>query len=116
MESSAAPAISEYKVDEDDGSVSPASENMKQGVIPQPKMSTIYIGKGKKDKISKGDIVGFLCKKGGLRGDDIGQIDVFERYSYAAVPREKLRQVLKLTRNEKIKGQKTITEEVTLGF
>lgn len=115
-ESSAAPAISEYKVDEDDGSVSPASENMKQGVIPQPKMSTIYIGKGKKDKISKGDIVGFLCKKGGLRGDDIGQIDVFERYSYAAVPREKLRQVLKLTRNEKIKGQKTITEEVTLGF
>jgi superfamily II DNA/RNA helicase len=31
-----------------------------------PRMATVYIGKGKKDKISKGDIVGFLCKKGGL--------------------------------------------------
>ena len=28
-----------------------------------PRMATIYIGKGKKDKISKIDIVGFLCKK-----------------------------------------------------
>ncbi len=84
--------------------------------IPQPKMATVYIGKGKKDKISKGDIVGFLCKKGGLKGAEIGRIDVFERYSYAAVPRQKLRQLLKLTRNEKIKGQKTVTEEVSLDF
>lgn len=28
-----------------------------------PRMATLYIGKGKKDKISKGDIVGFLCKR-----------------------------------------------------
>ena len=39
-----------------------------------PKMATLYIGKGKKDKISKGDIVGFLCKSGGLRSDEIGRI------------------------------------------
>lgn len=32
-----------------------------------PRMATLYIGKGKKDKISKGDIVGFLCKKEVLR-------------------------------------------------
>ena len=31
--------------------------------IKPARMSTLYIGKGKKDKISKGDIVGFLCKK-----------------------------------------------------
>ncbi|MCQ2221037.1 MAG: DEAD/DEAH box helicase, partial [Prevotella sp.] len=33
--------------------------------VSMPKMVTLYIGKGKKDKISKGDIVGFLCKSGG---------------------------------------------------
>ena len=75
-------------------------------------MATIYISKGKKDKISKGDILGFLCKKGGLKGSDIGTIDVFERYAYAAIPRQKLRQVLRQTRNEKIKGLRTIVEEV----
>ena len=77
-----------------------------------PKMTTIYIGKGKKDKISKGDIVGFLCKSGGLRSDEIGRIDVKDRYAYAAIKRDKLRQVLQQTRGEKIKGIKTIVEDV----
>ena len=79
---------------------------------PLPRMATLYIGKGKKDKVSKGDIVGFLCKKGGLTADDIGRIDVKERYTYAAVKREKMQQVLCQTRGEKIKGIKTIVEEV----
>lgn len=78
----------------------------------EPRMATIYIGKGKRDKISKGDIVGFLCKKGGLQSSEIGKIDVKERYVYAAVKRTKLRQVIRLTKGEKIKGIKTIVEEV----
>ena len=77
-----------------------------------PKMATIYIGKGKKDKISKGDIVGFLCKAGGLKSDQIGRIDVKDRYAYAAIQRDKLQQVLKQTQGEKIKGIKTIIEQV----
>lgn len=77
-----------------------------------PKMATVYIGKGKKDKISKGDIVGFLCKKGGLMSKEIGRIDVNDRYAYAAVLRSKLKQVLKLAQGEKIKGIHTVVEEV----
>lgn len=79
---------------------------------PLPRMATIYIGKGKKDKISKGDIVGFLCKTGGLKADEIGRIDVKDRYAYAAVKHEKLKQVLRQTQGEKIKGIKTIIEQV----
>ena len=79
---------------------------------PLPRMATLYIGKGKKDKISKGDIVGFLCKAGGLHADEIGRIDVKDRYSYVAVRREKLKQVLTQAQGEKIKGIKTIIEQV----
>lgn len=78
----------------------------------QPRMATIYIGKGKKDKISKMDIVGFLCKKGGLMKDEIGRIDVAERYAYVAIARKKLKQVLKMVSGEKIKGIKTIVENI----
>ncbi len=88
-------------------------------VIPQdlplpsrPRMATIYIGKGKKDKISKGDIVGFLCKKGGLEKDEIGRIDVMDRYAYAAVAYNRMRQVLTRVKDEKIKGLRTIVEPV----
>lgn len=77
-----------------------------------PRMATLYIGKGKKDKLSKGDIVGYLCKKGGLESSEIGRIDVKDRYTYAAVIRRKVNQVLKLTQGEKIKGVKTIVEIV----
>ncbi len=75
-------------------------------------MSTIYIGKGKKDKLSKGDIVGFLCKKGGLKSDEIGRIDVKDRYTYAAISRSRLDNVLRHTAGEKIKGIKTVVEPV----
>ncbi|MBR2016378.1 MAG: DEAD/DEAH box helicase [Prevotella sp.] len=85
-------------------------DNLPQPALP--KMATIYIGKGKKDKISKGDIVGYLCKKGGLEPNEIGRIDVKDRYTYAAVMRQKVSQVLKMTRGEKIKGIKTIIEIV----
>ena len=77
-----------------------------------PKMTTLYIGKGKKDKISKGDIVGFLCKNGGLKADEIGRIDVKDRYAYVAIKREKLKQVLRQTQGEKIKGIRTVIEPV----
>ena len=96
-----------------EGDVVPYAESASQPTTPPaPKMATLYIGKGKKDKISKGDIVGFLCKKGGLEPGDIGRIDVKDRYAYAAVKREKLQQVLRQTQGEKIKGIKTIIEQV----
>ena len=78
----------------------------------KPRMATISIGKGKKDKISKGDIVGYLCKIGQLQSSEIGKIDVKDRYAYVAVSRTKLKQVLKLTAGQKIKGIKTVIEEV----
>lgn len=89
-----------------------ADDSTPERVPARPKMVTIYIGKGKRDKLSRGDIVGFLCKKGGLQGSEIGKISVEERFTYVAIAREKLRQVLKNTAGEKIKGVKTIIEEV----
>ena len=80
--------------------------------VPVPPMSTLYIGKGKKDKISKGDIVGFLCKKAEIGSGDIGRIDVNDRYTYVAVSRAKVRHVLRLVQGEKIKGVRTVIEPV----
>lgn len=77
-----------------------------------PRWITIYIGRGKKEKISKGDIVGFLCKKGGLKPAEIGRIDVGDHYAYAAIARDKAKSALSLISGEKIKGQKTIFEEM----
>lgn len=80
--------------------------------VPKPRFVTLYIGKGKQNKISRGDIVGFLCKKADLKSPEIGRIDVLERYSYVAVITEKASQVLRMANGEKIKGVKTVVEKV----
>lgn len=77
----------------------------------QPEFVTLYIGKGKKDKINKIDIVGFLSKKGNLGKEEIGRIDVKDHYAFVAIARKKVKQTLNLIRNEKIKGVKTRIEE-----
>lgn len=77
----------------------------------KPRWTTLYIGKGRKDKLNRVDIVGFLYKKGGLAREDVGQVDVKDHYAFAAVRRSKARQLLTLLRGEKIKGMKTLIEE-----
>lgn len=75
-----------------------------------PLWSSIYIGKGKKDKISKGDIAGFLMKVGGLDKDDVGRIDVRDYHSFVAINRKRTSETLIRLRGQKIKGIKTIFE------
>lgn len=77
----------------------------------KPRWATLYVGKGKKDKLNKIDIVGFLYKKGGMAREDVGQVDVKEHYAFVAVRRSKMKQLLTLVRGEKIKGMKTVIEE-----
>ena len=75
-----------------------------------PLWSSLYIGRGKKDKLSKGDILGFLCKKGNLKSTEIGRIDITSHQSYVAVKRNKVKQLLQMISGEKIKGMKTLIE------
>lgn len=78
---------------------------------PKPEWTTLYISKGKKDKLNKVDIVGFLYKKGQLQRDEVGSVDVRERYSFAAVKRAKVNQLLRLIQGEKVKGMRLLIEE-----
>lgn len=78
----------------------------------ESKMATLYIGKGKKNKISKMDVVGFLCKTCGLAPAEIGRIDVKDYYVYVAVVRNKLQQVIQMAKGKKIKGVRTVVEPI----
>ena len=81
----------------------------KRNTLPSaPQWTALYVGKGKRDKISRGDLAGFFMKKGGLKPDEVGTILVFPDYSYVAVRMNRMREVLKKVAGEKIKGVKTI--------
>lgn len=73
---------------------------------PKPLWETVYLSGGKKDKVSRGDIVGFFCQKGGLQLEDIGRIEVLDHMTFVAVNRHRTRDLLTKVRNEKMKGKK----------
>ena len=76
-------------------------------VLPEkPKWTTLFIPLGKKNKVNKVDIVGFLGNKGQLKKEDIGLIEVKDFISFVAVRKSKLSHALELIKDEKIKGNK----------
>ena len=75
----------------------------------------LYVGRGRRDKLSRADLAGFFYKKGGLGRDDLGPIEVREREAYVAVRRSRAAQTLALVRGEKLKGLRVLVEEARQG-
>jgi hypothetical protein len=79
----------------------------KETVLPdKPKWTTLFIGAGKKDKINKVDIVGFLAQRGDLKKEDIGLIHVKDFFSFVAIKKIKLGEAMEKIKEEKIKNKK----------
>ena len=72
----------------------------------KPKWSTLFVAAGKKDKVNKIDIVGFLSNKGMLKKEDIGLIEVKDFFSFVAVRKSKVSPTLQLIKDQKIKNKK----------
>ena len=88
----------------------PEIELPEESDIPtRTQWTTIHFSVGKKDKVNKIDIVGFLSQRAGLKKDDIGLIEVKDFYAFAAVRRNKAGETLRLIQNEKIKNKKVKT-------
>ncbi len=80
-------------------------------VLPEkPKWATLFIAAGKKDKVNKVDIVGFLTNKAHLKKEDIGLIEVKDFFSFVAIRKSQMSHALQLIKNEKIKNQKVKIE------
>lgn len=69
---------------------------------------TIYISAGRKEKLSKGDILGFLIKEGNIPASDVGKIDVFDHYALASVNKDVANALIGNVKGKKIKGEKRI--------
>jgi superfamily II DNA/RNA helicase len=67
---------------------------------------TLHINRGKKDKISKGDVAGYLIKSGKLNKEEVGLIEIKDQYILVAVQRKKAKGALKSLADQKLKGKK----------
>jgi ATP-dependent RNA helicase DeaD len=70
-----------------------------------PPCITLEVNAGKKNKVSKVDIVGFLCKEAFLKKEEIGLIQVLDLATYVAVPKAIWKDILVNIRGKKLKGK-----------
>lgn len=68
--------------------------------------TTVYLPLGKKDKISKADIVGFLIQQGELKKEDVGVIEVKDYHAFAAIRRNKASRTINKLKEARIKNKK----------
>jgi superfamily II DNA/RNA helicase len=73
---------------------------------PKPDWTTLFISAGKKDKVNKVDIVGFLTQRGELKKEDLGLIEVKDFFSFIAVRKSKVNHTLHLIKDQRIKNKK----------
>ena len=68
--------------------------------------TTLYIDAGKKEKISRGDVAGYLIAAGNLPPEAIGRIIVKDHASYAAVDRNVAGALLEAVKGRKLKNRR----------
>lgn len=77
-------------------------------------ISTLHFNAGKKEKISRGDVVGFMINKGGLDSSQVGKIVVKDHCVLVALPRNKADEVLSALMPHKIKNKRVRITKVKI--
>jgi ATP-dependent RNA helicase DeaD len=67
----------------------------------------IYIGAGQRHGIRPKDLVGAIANESGLKGSDVGNIDITPNFSLVEVPRHAADEVIRSLRASTIKGRRT---------
>ncbi len=83
--------------------------------VKHPSRATIRISAGKREKISRGDIVGYLLHNCSIiSASDIAGIDIYDHYTLIGVPREKAEEIVKTISPYKLKKLKV--KSMVVGF
>ncbi len=74
--------------------------------IPKNKWRTLFISGGRKDKISKGDIVGLFMKKGNIKSHELGMIELKTDCAFVAISSAKANEICQKLSNQRLKKKK----------
>lgn len=65
----------------------------------------LFLNLGRKDNIKAKDIVGSFIANTAISGDDIGKINVLDKYTFVQIPGRYVNELLDSMREKKIKGK-----------
>lgn len=93
--------VKEYVSFDDNFGLDPGKKScLRSGLV------TLHVSGGKREKVSRGDILGFFVKEGGIDAGSIGRIDVYDHYALVVVREASVKPLLEAVGGKKLKGVK----------
>ena len=80
--------------------------------VAQPEWATIFISGGRRDKISKGDIVGMILKQTKVSKEELGLIKLKPDCAFVAISRQKVDHVVATLNNTFLKRRKIRVNQI----
>lgn len=74
-------------------------------------MARIFIGLGSLDKIRPRHIVELVSSNTGVSGGDVGKVDIFDKYSFFEVPKDKAERVIESLKELNYRGRQIFVEQ-----
>ena len=79
-------------------------------------VATLYVNEGRKDKLSRADILGWIVNSGAvIYSGEVGKIVLHDHYTLVAVPRTKVTELLRVLNTVKVKGRRVRVSEAKAG-
>ena len=73
-------------------------------------MERLFINVGRNNRIKPGDVLGAIAGECRINGDLIGNIDMYDKFTFVDVPKELSKRILRTMNQSKIKGKKISVE------
>ena len=73
-------------------------------------MVRLFINLGRKDNIQVSDLVKFIASTSGIKGKEIGRVDMLDKFSFFEVPKNQLDDVMTSLVGESLKGRRVNIE------
>jgi ATP-dependent RNA helicase DeaD len=86
----------------------PREAREERGRGPKGQMARVYVGAGRSAGIRPQDLVGAIAGQSGIAGNQIGAIEIADRFSVVELPEELMNTVLQAMRKSLIKGKNVV--------
>lgn len=73
---------------------------------PSGNVARLFINVGKKDKIRPGDILGAIAGETGIPGSSIGEIAMFDKFTFVNVPENFADEIISVMQDNQIRGKR----------
>jgi ATP-dependent RNA helicase DeaD len=84
----------------------PVESLAEDGVAPEPGMTRLFLGAGRKDGIRPLDVVGAIANEAKIPGHQVGAIDILDHMTFVEVPQEVAERVITALRKTTLRGRR----------